>query len=364
MRNRKLKTILDCLMQGRIVEAIQESNGWKNENEDNIIYVMHCKIRNFFFDRAFQKLSTKYRIKLLSKFSHKRHFTEGVSKSFALEYYYLDRDAFEEDGMIRGLEGGSVNMTTEMKAYYHSIDETVLEIADNKSFLKDLVYEIAKPLSNIFYERLELVSKELLLSCDVNDEIYVAAPIPYKEYKFGNYSTVKCFEPEIAFGMEIYGVRDSFKPIDEYISDIKMFIDAYKQGFEKNDDAQKSTETKQEIVKTPMIERMMCIAMLDIDTKKLFKLGFYGQDIKQAIDYATEYLRSNKSIEVTVTDIKWDVDHDSDSENLPKEVLYTFDRNEFDCIDDELQDEVEDIVSEKLSDDYGYCHDGFCITIK
>ena len=73
-------------------------------------------------------------------------------------------------------------------------------------------------------------------------------------------------------------------------------------------------------------------------------------------------LATNNSIEVIVTDIKWDVDHDSDSENLPKEVLYTFDRNEFDCSDDELQDEIEDIVSEKLSDDYGYCHDGFSIT--
>ncbi|MEV9477893.1 hypothetical protein [Aliarcobacter butzleri] len=233
MKNRKLKTLLYCLIQGRIVESIQESNGWKNENEENIIYVIHCKIRNFFFDRAFHKLPIKYRIKLLSKFSHKRHFIEGVSKSFALEYYYLNRDAFEEDGMIRGLEGGSVNMTTEMRAYYHSIDETVLEIADNKALLKDLVYEVAKQLSNVFYERLELISKELSLSCDVNDEIYVAAPIPYKEYKFGNHSTVKCFEPEIAFGMEIYGVRDSLKPIDEYISDIKMFIDAFNKGFKE-----------------------------------------------------------------------------------------------------------------------------------
>ena len=295
MKNRKLKTLLDCLIQGRIVESIQESNGWKNENEENIIYVIHCKIRNFFFDRAFHKLPIKYRIKLLSKFNHKRHFIEGVSKSFALEYYYLNRDAFEEDGMIRGLEGGSVNMTTEMRAYYHSIDETVLEIADNKALLKDLVYEVAKQLSNVFYVRLELISKELSLNCDVNDEIYVAAPIPYKEYKFGNHATVKCFEPEIAFGMEIYGVRDSLKPIDEYISDIKMFIDAYKRGFVENDDIQKSIETKQEIIKTPTIERMMCISMLDFDIKKLYDLGFFGQDIKQAIDYATEYLRLNKT---------------------------------------------------------------------
>ena len=456
MKNRKLKTTLDCLIQGRIVEAIQESSGWKNVNEDNIVYIIHCKIRNFFFDRAFHRLPDNYRYKLISKLNHKTHFTDGISKSYAIEYYYLSHDAYEEDWTIKGLEGGFVKMTKEMKAYYHAIDETVIEIADNKTLLKDLIYEVAKSISSIFYERLELVSKELSLSCDVKDDVYVAAPIPYKEYKFGNHATVKCFEPEIAFGMEIHGVRDSLKPINEYISEIKMFIDAYKKNFQNttekeilefrtldaqktamiehlksgklitskdfmnpyiqhfkyvpqgtsfmdgvvingkfcafngnesirqmnendfainkvivyNDDnsySQDSNHTLPGIVKTSAIERLMCIAMLDIDTKKLFNLGFYGQDIKQAIDYSAEYLRLNKtnsSIKVIVTDIKWDVDHDSDSENLPKEVLYTFDRNEFDCIDDELQNEIEDIVSEKLSDDYGYCHDGFSVTIK
>lgn len=101
MKNRKLKTMIDCLMQGRIVEAIQESSGWRSEKDYNIVYDLHSKIHNFFFDRAFQKLPTKYRIKLLSKLNHKTHFIGGVSKSYAIEYYYLNHDAFEEDGMIR-----------------------------------------------------------------------------------------------------------------------------------------------------------------------------------------------------------------------------------------------------------------------
>lgn len=321
IENKQLFDALQYLLNGDIVNAIRETRGWFSPDRNNPVFILHDKLNNFFFDKAFQKLPIKYRIKLISKLSHKRHFTEGVSKSFALEYYYLDRDAFEEDGMIRGLEGGSINMTTEMKAYYHSIDETVLEIADNKYLLKDLVYEVAKPLSKVFYERLELISNELGLDDEVKNNIHVAAPIQYVEYEFKQ-AVVKCFEPNnIAFGMKIHGVRDSLKPINEYISDIKMFIDAYKHRFgKKDDDAQKTTETKQEI--------------------------------------------KNNSIEVIVTDIKWDVDHDSDSENLPKEVLYTFDRNEFDCIDDELQNEIEDIVSEKLSDDYRYCHDGFSVTIK
>lgn len=229
MKNRKLKTVLECLMQGRIVEAINESDGWKNEKEDNVIYVMHCKIKNFFFDRAFQKLPAKYRIKLLTKLSHKKHFTEGVSKSCALEYYYLNRDAYEQDGVIFGLEGGSVNMTTEMKAYYHSIDETVIEIANNKALLKDLAYEVAKPLRNLFYERLEEINFELSYSSDVTEEVFVAGPIPYKEYRIGKHAIIKCFEPDIAFGMEIHGIRDSLKPIHEYISDIMMFLDTCKE---------------------------------------------------------------------------------------------------------------------------------------
>ena len=184
----------------------------------------------------------KYRIKLISKLNHKTHFIGGVSKSEAIEYYYLNLDAFEEDGYIRGLESGSVRMTAEMKAYYHAIDETVVEIAENKTLLKDLIYEVAKPLSNIFYERLELICKELSLSCEVKDEVYVAAPIPYKECKFGNHTTVKCFEPDIVFGMVVIGVGDCLKHIDEYISDIRKFIDAAKRLVK--DDEEKPTMIK------------------------------------------------------------------------------------------------------------------------
>ena len=220
---------LELLQAGLIIEAIKETQGWFNLDRSNPIFLLHDKLRNFLFNRAFQKLPIKYRIKLISKLNHKTHFIGGVSKSEAIEYYYLNLDAFEEDGYIRGLESGSVRMTAEMKAYYHAIDETVVEIAENKTLLKDLIYEVAKPLSNIFYERLELICKELSLSCEVKDEVYVAAPIPYKECKFGNHTTVKCFEPDIVFGMVVIGVGDCLKHIDEYISDIRKFIDAAKQ---------------------------------------------------------------------------------------------------------------------------------------
>ncbi len=220
---------LELLHAGLIIEAIKETQGWFNLDRSNPIFLLHDKIRNLLFNRAFQKLPVKYKIKLISKLNHKTHFTEGVSKSYAIEYYYLCLDAYEKDGFIKGLEGNYVRMTAEMKAYYHAIDETVVEIAENKTLLKDLIYEVAKQLSNVFYERLELICKELSLSGEVEDDVYVSAPIPYKEYKFGNHTTVKCFEPDIAFGMVVIGVGDCLKPIDEYISDIRKFIDAAKQ---------------------------------------------------------------------------------------------------------------------------------------
>lgn len=233
---------LELLQAGLIIEAIKETQGWFNLDRSNPIFLLHDKIRNLLFNRAFQKLPVKYRIKLISKLKHKTHFTEGVSKSHAIEYYYLCLDAYEKDGFIKGLEGNYVRMTAEMKFYYKAINLTVLEIADNKSILKDLIYEVAKQLSNVFYERLELICKELSLNGEVEDDVYVSAPIPYKEYKFGNHTTVKCFEPDIAFGMVVIGVGDCLKPIDEYISDIRKFIVAAKQLVEK--DEQKPTMIK------------------------------------------------------------------------------------------------------------------------
>ncbi len=227
MKNKTLLKTIELLNAGQIIEAIRETQGWYSPERNNPIFLLHDKLKNFFFDRAFQKLPIHYRKKLISKFNHITHFVEGVSKSHAIEYYYLCLDAFEKDGYIKGLEGGYVRMTTEMKFYYKAINLTVVEIADNKSLLKDLIYEVAKQLSNIFYERLELICKELFLSGEVEDDVYVSAPIPYKEYRFGNHTTVKCFEPDIAFSMVVIGLGDTLKPIDEYIAEIKE-SEAYK----------------------------------------------------------------------------------------------------------------------------------------
>lgn len=70
-----------------------------------------------------------------------------------------------------------------------------------------------------------------------------------------------------------------------------------------------------------------------------------------------------KKILVEVPYIDWDVDEEEDLYSLPKNVKYEFDRTDFDCQDTELQDDVENKVADKLSDDYGYCHKSFEIQI-
>ena len=61
---------------------------------------------------------------------------------------------------------------------------------------------------------------------------------------------------------------------------------------------------------------------------------------------------------IRVFNIDWDVDDKKDLENLPTEVrCIVFNGADVENIDN--QDEVEDYLSEKLSDDYGFCHNGF-----
>lgn len=68
-------------------------------------------------------------------------------------------------------------------------------------------------------------------------------------------------------------------------------------------------EIKPNRFKTQNMEKMMCIAMLEINKQYLTKLGFYGQEIKQAMDYATEYLQLNK------------INNEAEKENDNKESL-------------------------------------------
>jgi hypothetical protein len=65
-----------------------------------------------------------------------------------------------------------------------------------------------------------------------------------------------------------------------------------------------------------------------------------------------------------VTDIDWDTTNDNSFEEikaddlgLPDEVIVNTEY--LDIEDDENMDEVENAISDYLSDEYGFCHNGF-----
>ena len=59
--------------------------------------------------------------------------------------------------------------------------------------------------------------------------------------------------------------------------------------------------------------------------------------------------------------IKWDVDDKEDLKALPKEVVIEIPEDE--DIDTEDEDEVSDYVSDYLSNEYGFCHNGFSLNL-
>lgn len=59
-------------------------------------------------------------------------------------------------------------------------------------------------------------------------------------------------------------------------------------------------------------------------------------------------------MQIKIKNIKWDIDNNEDSAaqlNLPTEII-----EEFNCDDKE---ELDDMISNWLSDSFGYCHFGF-----
>lgn len=74
--------------------------------------------------------------------------------------------------------------------------------------------------------------------------------------------------------------------------------------------------------------------------------------IDKAYQEVERFKRLNAQINVHIYDIKWDTD--GETVDLPTEVDHTFD-GYGDITDEDLMDEIYDW----LSDEYGYCHDGF-----
>lgn len=71
--------------------------------------------------------------------------------------------------------------------------------------------------------------------------------------------------------------------------------------------------------------------------------------IQKAYEEVEASERRESKVTVRIYDIKWDIDE----EDLPDSITHTFEG--YSELDDELLDEV----SDWLSDEYGFCHEGF-----
>ena len=82
--------------------------------------------------------------------------------------------------------------------------------------------------------------------------------------------------------------------------------------------------------------------------------------IQAAYDDVKRFEKINSTITVRIYNIKWDIDEEDYSNeeneklNLPNEVIHTF--YEYNDINDE---DLLDEIADWLSDEYGFCHDGF-----
>lgn len=68
-------------------------------------------------------------------------------------------------------------------------------------------------------------------------------------------------------------------------------------------------------------------------------------------------------MKIIITNIKWDLSHEVDNETTNYDMVlkdYNLPIQTTLEVDDDLEDdEVEEIVSDFLSDTYGFCHNGF-----
>jgi len=127
----KAKTLVS--EEGDIIGAIKATEGWFDLDRSHKTFIYHEDLKNLFFGKAFKKMPIKYRKHLLRKFNHKTHFLEGVSRAKALEYYYLSPDFTLDGKIIRNISDRNIIPTIPMRAYWHAIDEIVVEFYDKRN---------------------------------------------------------------------------------------------------------------------------------------------------------------------------------------------------------------------------------------
>ncbi len=75
----------------------------------------------------------------------------------------------------------------------------------------------------------------------------------------------------------------------------------------------------------------------------------------------------DRDLPITVTGIEWDTEDVEDTSYLPTKPVLTIEKEFFESedIDDleDLQVIISDYISDKLSDEFGFCHNGFNMDI-
>ena len=110
-----------------------------------------------------------------------------------------------------------------------------------------------------------------------------------------------------------------------------------------------------------------------------FAIGYYGtngfvtkeSDIEEFNKICLEIIESYQELcySVTVSDIKWDFedenyeDYDGPANEIVKHYWILPSTLEANTLE-EAKEEIEEIISERLSDEEGYCHDGFEMEVK
>ena len=144
------KSLASLLERKDIISALDDVNGWYNSINDEFIAIsenakFHKSLKEKYYKIALDKLSEKENKDLNSKFCHKTHFLNGVTKKYALEYYFDSLD-FHLNAEKRTISGGVGKITVAMMKYYVALVDTAKDILNgviNVDILLDNKYKAA-----------------------------------------------------------------------------------------------------------------------------------------------------------------------------------------------------------------------------
>ena len=251
--SKEIRDSIEMLNKNKdIMKALDLVDGWygREDNEfvaKNETSKFHKNLKNKFHSHALNKLNNKTCELLESPCIHPSHFKEGVTKKYAIEYYFKSPD-FKLNETTQEINGGVGKIDLSMMSYYQALSKTKEEIfkgeinidpfdyieitknniADYYEFMGD---ELRNKYSSIVHEVLELDRQFLVfksLNIDVNDD-YIWNNL--KRYHIQSEKDEK--RTQWTTELTIFGIKDNMKPIDEYIVEIEKSPDFQKYATNK-----------------------------------------------------------------------------------------------------------------------------------